>query len=47
MLDAIRFLFRLLQSSYKAAVHGCHCQDDERMRNVLAMPRSWSVCFAA
>ena len=37
MLDAIRFLFLLLQSSYKAAVHGCHCRVDERMCNVLAM----------
>ena len=46
MLDAIRFLFLLLQSSYKAAVHGCHCRVDERMCNVLAMLRS-SMCFAA
>ena len=41
----------MLMSSNKGetAVHGCHCPGDMvvRMRKVLAIPRSWYVCFTA
>ena len=33
----------------EATVHGCHCRGDMvvRMRKVMAIPRSWYVCFSA
>ena len=41
----------MLTSSNKGetAVHGCHCQGHMVvcMRKVLAIPRSWYVCFSA
>ena len=39
----------LLYAKGEAAVPGCHCRDDMvvRMRKVLAIPRSWYVCFSA
>ena len=33
----------------ETAIHGCHCRGDMavRKRKVLAIPRSWYVCFSA
>ena len=43
--------YALLMSPNKGetAVHGCHCRGDMvlRMLKVMAIPRSWYVCFCA
>ena len=42
--------YAMLMSSNRGetAVHGCHCQGDMVvcMRKVLAIPRSWYLCFS-
>ena len=47
--DRAGYVMLMSPKKGETAVHGCHCPGDMvvRIRTVLAIPRSWYVCFSA
>ena len=49
MASTLRMRTAMSPNKGETAVHGRHCRGDMvvRMRKLLAIPRSWYVCFGA